>query len=166
MTRLDAKREAFAIEYLRGLAAGLPKGKAATAAARAAGYSGSSLSDNARRLPRHPAIKARLVELATPQQEAAEAELAITLDRAEARLWEIIFAKIDLNDVKAADVNASLRQLAAMRGWNAPTTVNVNKHVSTDWSTAELVAFVADATASLERIGAEAQGAREPGQVH
>jgi hypothetical protein len=61
---------------------------------------------------------------------------------------------------------AAVRQLAAVRGWNAPTNINVNKHVHTDWSTDELVAFITDAEYRLSGSEEKDRGLPGPDQVH
>jgi len=162
----DPKRERFTQALLRNMAAGMTRGKAALAAAREVGYRGSALADNARKWSNRPDVKTRMVELTAPVQAKAEADLIIDLERAERRLGEIILADIDFSSIKAADVIAAVRQLAAVRGWNAPTNINVNKHVHTDWSTDELVAFITDAEHRLG--GSEEKGRCLPGpdQVH
>ena len=163
----DPKLEAFAQAMLRHLAAGLTRGKAALAAAKDAGYRGSSIASNAKRRSNLPAVKARIQELAAPAQAQSEANLAIALDAAERRLWEIIQAPVAFNEtVMPKNIIDAIKTLSAIRGWNAPTTVNVNKHVHTDWSTEELVAFITDARASLERSGESASVVTEPDSVH
>lgn len=162
----DPKLELFAQALLRNIAHGMARGKAATEAARTAGYRGSALADNARKRANRPDVKARMIELAAPKQAEAEADLAIDLEKAEQRLGQIILAEVDLDNIKAADVIAAVRQLSAIRGWNAPTTINVNKHVHTDWSTDELVAFIADAANRIERGSAADRGEAEPDRVH
>lgn len=162
----DPKLEAFAQALLRNLVNGMPRSKAAESAGKEAGYRGSSLGPNARKRANRKDVKARMVELAAPQQAQAEAELLIDLDKAEQRLAKIIFADVELSGVKAADVIAAVRQLSAMRGWNAPTNVNLTKTDATDWSTAELVAFVADAARRLERGEPADSGEAEPDRVH
>ena len=162
----DPKLEVFAQALLRNIANGLARSKAAEAAGKEAGYRGSSLGPNARKRANRPDVKARLIELAAPAQAQAEADLAIDLDKAEKRLGQIILADVDFSNVKAVDVIAAVRQLAAMRGWNAPTNVNLNKNDPTDWTTAELVAFVADAATRLERGEAADRGEGESDRVH
>jgi len=162
----DPKLEAFTQAALRNIINGMTRGKAAEAAGKEAGYRGSSMAANARKRINRPDVKARMIELAAPQQAQAEAALTIDLEKAEARLGEIILAKVDLENIKAADVIAAVRQLAAIRGWNAPTNVHVTKHESTDWSTDELVAFVADAAARLARGDAPDRSETEPDRVH
>lgn len=162
----DPKLETFAQALLRNIANGMARSKAATEAARTAGYRGSSLADNARKRANRPDVKARMIELAAPQQAEAEADLTIDLEKAEQRLGQIILANVDLENIKATDVIAAVRQLAAIRGWNAPTKVDLKKNDPTDWTTAELVAFIADATSRLEGDSAAGGGAGEPDRVH
>lgn len=163
----DIKREKFAQALLRNLVAMMPKGKAALAAAKEAGYRGSALADNARKWSNQKDVKARLAELAAPAQAQAEAELTVDLDRAKGRLAEIILAKVPLDEaVMPKDVINALKVLAAIEGWNAPTTVNLNKHVHTDWSTDELVTFVAEAERRLGGGEAPAGSPTKPDQVH
>jgi hypothetical protein len=163
----DQKLELFAQALLRNVAHGMARGKAATEAAREAGYRGSAMADNARKRANRKDVKARMIELAAPAQAQVEADIAIDLAAAERRLWEIIQTPISLDEtVMPKNVIDAIKTLAAVRGWNAPTNINVNKHVHTDWSTEELVAFITDARASLERDGSPAQGLPKPDQVH
>ncbi len=162
----DPKLEAFAQALLRAIANGLPRSKAADEAGKAAGYGGSSRAANARKRANRADVKARMIELAAPKQAEAEAALTVDLEEAERRLGRIMSADIDLSAVKAADVIAAARQLAAMRGWNAPTNVNLTKNDATDWTTAELVAFIADASTRLERSEAEDRSEGDPDRVH
>lgn len=126
----DPKLEKFAQALLRNIAHDMPRGKAATEAAREAGYRGSSLADNARKRANRKDVKARMIELAAPKSAEAEAELAIDLDKAEKRLGQIILAHVDMSKVKPVDIIGAVRQLAAMRGWNAPTEINENLNVN------------------------------------
>jgi len=163
----DPKLEVFTQALLRNIAHGLARGKAATEAAREAGYRGSALADNARKRANRKDVKARMIELAAPQQAQAEAEIAVDIAKAKARLGEIIMANVNWAEtVMPKDVINAVRQLAAIEGWNAPTTVNLNKNVPTDWSTDELVAFVADAASRLERGEPADRGETEPDRVH
>lgn len=162
----DPKLELFAQALLRHIAQGTPRSKAAEAAGKEAGYRGSSLGSNARKRAGRADVKARMIELAAPAQARAESDLTLTLERAEQRLGEIIFADIDFSNVKAPDVIAAVRQVAAIRGWNAPTTLNVNKHTHTDWSTDELVAFVLEAERRLAGNPAPGESESEPDRVH
>lgn len=163
----DPKLELFCQRLLHHLAAGRTNGKAAEAAGKDAGYSGSSMAANSRKRAQRKDVKARLVELAAPAQAQAEAEVAQDVVALKSRLWEIIGAHVDLKEtVLPKDVINAGKAVAALEGWNAPTKIDVNKHVSSDWTTAELVAFIADARASLERSGSAAQGNPEPDQLH
>jgi hypothetical protein len=163
----DQKLEVFAQALLRNIAHGLARGKAATEAAYEAGYRGSAMADNARKRANRKHVKARMIELAAPAQARVEAEIAIDLAAAERRLWEIIQTPIALDEtVMPKNVIDAIKTLAAVRGWNAPTNINVNKHVHTDWSTEELVAFITDARASVERNGDAPLGLPKPDQVH
>lgn len=123
MPVLDAKREKFAQEYLINVANGMARGRAAAAAAKLAGYKGSSLAANARRLPQHSAIKARLAELVAPVQAQSEQNVMATIESASLRLSRIIHADVDLANIKATDVVGAARQMALMHGWMAPELV-------------------------------------------
>jgi hypothetical protein len=163
----DPKLELFAQALLRQIAQGAARSKAAEAAGREAGYRGSSLGSNARKRAGRADVKARMIELAAPAHALAESEIAIDLAAAERRLWQIIQAPISLDEaVMPKNIIDAIKTLAAMRGWNAPTNINVNKYAHTDWSTDELVAFITDARASLERSGEPADGLPKPDQVH
>ena len=163
----DPKLEAFAQALLRNIVNGMGRSKAADMAGREAGYRGSSAAANSRKRANRPDVKARMVELAAPRQAEAEAEIAVDVAKAKSRLGEIIMANVDwAQTVMPKDVINAVRQLAAIEGWNAPTTVNVNKNDASDWTTAELVAFVADARARAERDRAQGVGAGEPDRVH
>jgi hypothetical protein len=145
MSAVGEKREIFAHAFIANMAGGMSRNKAAITAAEAAGYRGKFIETNANRLLRHPRVKERIAELVAPAQQAREHATIATVEMAQQKLSEIILANISLDAVKPADRIAAVRQLAAIMGWNAPTHINVNKHVSTDWSTDELVAFIADA---------------------
>lgn len=162
----DPKLEAFAQALLRNIANGLPRSKAAEAAGKTAGYGGSSMAANSRKRAQRKDVKARMIELAAPLQARAEADIAVDLENAEKRLGKIIMADVDVASVKPADVIAAIRQLAAIRGWNAPTNVHVTKHESTDWSTEELVAFITDAEARLAGGEEADRSESEPDRVH
>jgi hypothetical protein len=94
-------------------------------------------------------VKARMIELAAPAQAAIEAELSINLEKTERRLAAIIFADIDLATAKVPDVIAAVRQLAAMRGGNAPNRTEIGGpngspiEVTSDADRARLMAFMA-----------------------
>lgn len=115
----DVKLEAFAQALLRNIARGLTRGKAAEAAAKEAGYTGSSLGPNARKRAGRPDVKARMVELAAPVIEAKNIDLVVDLDGAVRRMSQIIMADVDLDSTKVPDVIAATRQLSALRGWDA-----------------------------------------------
>lgn len=75
-----------------------------------------------------------------------------------------------MNDGQAPP-NARVSAACAIldRGYGKPdqhSTVDVNKHDATDWSSAELVAFIAEARASLGRVGKANGSSDKPGQVH
>ena len=131
----DPKLEAFSRYLLRNIAKGMAKGKAADSAAREAGYGGSSLSANARKRANRKDVKARMAEiaeeLATPEQKQARIDLAIDLATAEQTLWRIITTPIVVDEmVTPKDVVNAFRALAAVRAWNAPTTINENVNVN------------------------------------
>lgn len=152
---------------LRHLAQGLTRGKAAESAGEDAGYRGSSVRANSRKRANRKDVKERMIELSAPAQQQAEAMVLVDVTRAKSRLSEIIMAAVSWSEtVMPKDVINAIKQLAAIEGWNAPTQINVNKHESTDWSTAELVAFIADARASFERGRDAANGGKEPDQLH
>jgi hypothetical protein len=136
--------------------------------ARIAGYqgTGATFAANARHKANRPVVKARVAELRAPGLAKVEQQIEKNVEWVISKLAEIVDCPIDQNDIKAADIIAAARQMAAIRGWNAPTTLNVNKHVHTDWSTEELVAFITDARASLERSGEPAGILPKPDQVH
>src|SRR6202042_2613692 len=108
-------------------------------------------------------VKARMIELAAPAQAQVEADIAIDLAAAERRLWEIIQTRISLDEtVMPKNVIDAIKTLPAVRGWNAPTTVNVNNHTHTDWSTDELVAFVVEAERRLGGVPPALDSATDP----
>lgn len=169
----DPKLEAFSRLLLRNIARQMPKGKAADGAAREAGYSGSSLSANARKRANRKDVKARMAELAEelamPQPATAtvtDADLAVDLAEAERRLWAIITVPLAPETVMPKDVINAVRQISAIKGWNAPIKHDVTKHAATDWSTDELVAFLDDAAARLGRDETPDRGSSEPDQLH
>lgn len=119
MPELTGKREVFALQLLKNLISGNFKfrGDAALAAARAAGYRGSALKDNARKWANEPDVKARMAEIAAPIKPAAEADAEMLMSIGEAKL---MLAKI-ARGAKPADRIGSIRQLSLMEGWDAPT---------------------------------------------
>jgi hypothetical protein len=165
----NPKREAFAQALLRNLISPTMKsrGHAAEAAARSAGFGGSALKDNARKWSNQKDVIERMAELAAPRQAEIEAEIALDVVKVKARLGEIIMAPIDFTEtVMPKDVINAARQLSAIEGWNAPTNINVNKHVHTDWTTDELLAFVIERERRLEGNPAPSAGEAEPDSVH
>jgi len=130
MAELDEKRETFAHEYLRNLAAQMPKGKAAAAAAKAAGYKGSSLADNARRLPRHPLIKARMAEILVPKHAGEEQKTFATIETVKAKLSEIIAVKLGPAAVKVDHQISSSKLLAELEGWEAPKKIQGDLNIT------------------------------------
>jgi len=116
----DPKLEVFSQALLVNIAQGMPRSKAAAAAAKTAGYGGKSIASNARKRAALPQVKARMAELAAPGQEVAEKAVAITVGAAEGKLWE--FASVDLGKraVKVPDQINAIKTLAQLRGWNAP----------------------------------------------
>jgi phage terminase small subunit len=127
----DPQLEKFAQFLLRNIVAGMARGKAAAEAAREAGYKGSSLVDNARKRAQRKDVKARIIELASPQQEQIEKEIAVDAAKAKSRLGEIIMAAINFDETAMPkDVINAVRTLAAMDGWLAPEKIehSLNGH--------------------------------------
>jgi hypothetical protein len=122
----DPKLEKFAQALLVNLAHGMPRSKAAAAAARTAGYSGSSVAANARRRAGLPQVKARIAELARPAQQKAEQAVVATVETAMIKLSEIAFAELGDGAVKVSDQIAAFRAMAQMHGWNAPEKTNLS----------------------------------------
>lgn len=116
----DPKLEKFSQALLTNIAHGMPRSKAAAAAAKEAGYGGRSLASNARKRAVLPQVKARMAELAAPGREAAEKAVAITVGAAENKLWEIANVDLGKRAVKVPDQIAAIKTLAQLRGWNAP----------------------------------------------
>lgn len=117
MPALSDKREVFAQLLLRNLISGDFKyrGDAALAAAKAAGYRGRALKDNARKWANEPDVKARMAEIAAPVKPDVPEDLLMEIG--EAKLW---LARI-IRSAKPADRVAGIRQLSLMEGWDAPT---------------------------------------------
>lgn len=115
----DPQLEKFAQALLANIAHGMPRSKAAEAAARASGYTGKSLAPNARKRAQRKDVKARMVELAQPAQEQAERELTLTLETATQKLAEIVHTPTP-DEIKPADQIAALGLAAKMFGWLAP----------------------------------------------
>ncbi|HEX8811887.1 MAG TPA: terminase small subunit [Terracidiphilus sp.] len=120
---LTEQQKHFAREYVVNLLAhGMARGRAATAAAETAGYSGSALTDNARRLTHHKCVKAYIAQLASAQPAevtAAEAAVIATLQEVKLKLSEIIRANVDLKTLGVAGIIAAARELADLEGWHA-----------------------------------------------
>lgn len=117
---LDPKLEAFAQALLLNLAHGMAPSRAADEAAKTAGYGGSSRAPNARKRAQRLDVKARMVELAAPQQEAREDEIAQDCDAVRKRLYGIVAVPIEPEKVKVADQIGAANLLARMEGWMAP----------------------------------------------
>lgn len=117
MGELAGKREAFAQALLKNLISGDFKyrGDAALAAAKAAGYRGSALKDNARKWANEADVKARMTEIAAPVKPEVEPELLMEIGEAKQTLAMIA------RNCKPADRIQSIRQLCLMEGWEAPT---------------------------------------------
>lgn len=164
----DSKLELFCQYALRHLAQGMSRGKALEAAGEDAGYRGSAAQANSRKRGNRKDVRARMIELAAPAQAEAEADVAVDVTKAKSRLAEIIMASVDWNEtVMPKDVINAVKQLAAIEGWNAPTNVNLHdKRDPTDWTTAELVAFVVDAERRLAGNPPPDAGQAEPDSVH
>jgi len=122
----DPRLEKFAQELLKNLASGLPRGKAQMAAAKAAGYTGSSLAHNARKKAGYPEVKARMAELAAPVQRKAGQEVVATVETAMTKLSRIAFAELGDGAIKVSDQIAAVRTMAQMQGWNAPEKTNLS----------------------------------------
>jgi len=116
----DPQLEQFAQSLLRNIVAGMPRGKAATAAAREAGYQGSSLVDNARKRANRKDVKARMIELAAPALAQVEAEIAVDVQWATKKLASLVNPDLGVHKIKVTDQIAALKLLAEMFGWLAP----------------------------------------------
>jgi hypothetical protein len=116
----DPKLEKFSQALLVNIAQGMPRSRAASEAARAAGYTGKSVAANARKRATLPQVKARMAELAAPAREVAEKAVAITVGAAEDKLWGIASVNLGKDAVKVPDQIAAIKTLAQFRGWNAP----------------------------------------------
>jgi phage terminase small subunit len=121
---LNAQEKTFAQQFLTNLALQKPRGRAASEAAKAAGYRGSSIASNARRLAQDKRVKGYMAELASPPKppevEAAEAQVTATVDDARERLSAVVLAEIDLTAIKPTDKIAAVRELSLINGWHAP----------------------------------------------
>ena len=111
----DPKLEAFTQALLLNLAQLIPPSRAADLAAKTAGYGGSSRASNARKRAQRKDVKARMVEIASPVKPEVAPEVVMTLAEAKLTLSEIA------RYAKNVDRIGSIRQLALMEGWEAPT---------------------------------------------
>lgn len=146
MPELVGKREVFAVRLLKNLISGDFKyrGDAALAAAKAAGYRGSALKDNARKWANEADVKARMAEIASPVQPEIDAEFLMSIGEAKLMLAKIARA------AKPADRIGSIRQLSLMEGWDAPTR---HEHTGADGEPLFDPSLLTDAQlASLEDI--------------
>jgi len=112
----DQKLEAFAQSLLRNIANGLPRGKAATEAAREVGYRGSSLADNARKRSHRADVKARMVELAAPRLAEAEAALDETMEAVTTNLFRMALRRYDADEIKPEHSIKASDLLAKLKG--------------------------------------------------
>lgn len=119
----DEKLERFTHELLKQIVAGVRRSQAAVVAAKAAGYSGSSLASNARKRANRKDVIARMIELAEPATAEAKAKIEATLDWARDKLASIAALDRD-EEVKPADQIAAIRTLAQINGWLAPERHN------------------------------------------
>jgi phage terminase small subunit len=117
---LSSRQREFARQFLTNLAQGKSRGFAATAAAKAVGYKGSSIAPNARRLTQDQRVKDYIYSLTRPEEVAAEAQVTATVDEAKQRLSEVVLADIDLSAIKPTDKIAAVRELSLINGWHAP----------------------------------------------
>lgn len=116
----DPKLERFSQELLRNLAAGIGRSRAAEEAGITAGYRGSSVAANSRKRAQRRDVKARMAELARPTLARVESDIALTVEKAGAKLTAIINTDIPALAVKPADQIAALNLAAKMYGWLAP----------------------------------------------
>lgn len=119
-TLSDPKLEKFSQALLVNIAQGMPRSKAAAAAAKTAGYGGSSLASNARRRAGLPQVKARMKELAAPAQQQAESEVVATVEDANRKLGAIAGVPLRPECVKPSDQIAAMNLKARINGWLAP----------------------------------------------
>jgi hypothetical protein len=126
---LSSRHREFARQFLTNLAAGKSRGFAATAAAKAVGYRGSSIAPNARRLTQDQRVKRYIYTLTRPEEAAAEAAASATADDAKRRLSEIVLADINLEAIKPTDKIAAVRELSLINGWHAPTRAQISGKV-------------------------------------
>lgn len=116
----DPQLEQFSQDALRNLINGMTRGKAATAAAKSAGYKGSSLAANARKRINRKDVKARMIELAAPRTEEAEAEIAQSWEAVQKNLYAISLQPVDGEKIKPADQIAAASLIAKIEGRMAP----------------------------------------------
>jgi hypothetical protein len=116
----DPKLEKFSQALLVNIAQGMPRSKAAAAAAKTAGYSGSSMAANARKRAALPQVKARMTELAAPAQRQAESEVVASVDDANRKLGAIAGVAFKPDCVKPSDQVAAMNLQARINGWLAP----------------------------------------------
>jgi hypothetical protein len=119
----DPQLEQFAQFLLRNIVAGLPRGKAATAAAREAGYKGSSLVDNARKRSHRPDIKGRMIELAAPRIAEAEAALDKSMESVTTNLFRMALKQYDADEIKPEHSIKASDLLAKLKGAYAPEKI-------------------------------------------
>jgi hypothetical protein len=151
----DPKLEAFAQALLLNLAQGVAPSKAADHAAKAVGYGGSSRASNARKRAQRKDVKARMVEIASPIKPEVTPELVMTLSEAKLTLSEIA------RSCKAVDRIGSIRQLALMEGWEAPSR---HEHTGRDGAPLfDLSKLSDDQLAAIETILAAASLGSEGG---
>jgi phage terminase small subunit len=126
----DPRLEQFAQFLLRNIVAGLPRGKAATAAAREAGYKGSALVDNARKRSHRADVKARMIELAAPRLAVAEAALDETMESVTTNLFRMALKQYDAVEIKPEHSIKASDLLAKLKGAYAPEKIehSLNGH--------------------------------------
>jgi hypothetical protein len=116
----DPKLEKFSQALLMNIAQGMPRSKAAAAAARTAGYGGSSMAANARKRAALPQVKVRMAELAAPAQRQAESEVVASVEDANRKLGAIAGVAVKSECVKPSDQVAAMNLMARINGWLAP----------------------------------------------
>ena len=123
----DPQLEQFAQFLLRNIVAGLPRGKAA---ARKAGYKGSSLADNARKRSHRADVKARMIELAAPRLAEAEAALDETMESVTTNLFRMALKQYDAGEIKPEHSIKASDLLAKLKGAYAPEKIehSLNGH--------------------------------------
>lgn len=100
--RNDAKLEVFAQE--------LAKGRSAVEAAKAAGYTGSSLVSNAKRRAQLPSVKARVAQL----RREASANTVVTLEKLIDNAEEARLLAMGLEEPSSA--NQCIQTMAKLKG--------------------------------------------------